>query len=117
VSFTAVLLLNECLLLKAYISLSIQSGNFWIHLHTCIKKEGRRHIRNESKKKRKEKCNPWSRILLEKLTVSHVVIKFPVLMESITSLPRILGEGKVQVKLSLCSTKHQAMKVYGGVEV
>jgi hypothetical protein len=26
-----VLLLNECLFLLAYISLSTQSGNFWIH--------------------------------------------------------------------------------------
>jgi len=31
-AITFVLLLNECLLLCAYISLSTQSGNFWLHL-------------------------------------------------------------------------------------
>jgi hypothetical protein len=31
-----VLLLNECLLLLLFISLSTQSGNFWIHLRTRL---------------------------------------------------------------------------------
>jgi hypothetical protein len=31
-----VLLLNVCLLLLAYISLSTQSGNFWIHPRICV---------------------------------------------------------------------------------
>jgi len=36
VTITFVLLLNECLSLEAYISLSTQSGNFW-HTHVdCV---------------------------------------------------------------------------------
>jgi hypothetical protein len=65
---------------------------------------------------------PWSWVLFEKLTVTQLVNKFPAFMEPEGSLvcsqqlatgscPEL---GEVKVKLSLCLTKHHAMKTDWG---
>jgi hypothetical protein len=82
-----VLLLNECLLL--FISLSIQSGNFWIHLRIS------------------PAASPSpGRPLLARHFMTYQGSKFMIYLCSV-----------VKVKMFLCLIKHLAMKTFGGVEV
>jgi hypothetical protein len=79
-----VLLFNECLLLLLFISLSTQSGNFWIHPRTLHETQWKDVLQWNTLSKQPtnqpaNKLTPWSRVFLEKLIVAQLVNKFSVI--------------------------------------
>jgi hypothetical protein len=66
----------------------------------------------------------WVRAVLQKLTVIHLVKKFPTFLGTYvhksppaTRLACLTLYDLVKVKLPLCLIKHRAMKTYGGEDV
>jgi hypothetical protein len=100
-----VLLLNECLLL--FISLSTQSGNFWIH--SRILDIGIRAIQPSDKKL--GECRADLNVVVWKaiLFLTGIEPNRPLCNRKLTRIIRLI---KVKVQLSLCLNKHQAMKTY-----